>query len=794
MGETPRVPDPLPLPRPAAVESRRRRAGPQDRAPVDRPSHGREIAQSLDALDALAGAPAEDPEDDVPIVLKLAASTRLDTGPFRALGLEALGDTADWTYYALTGSAGRTALRELVGQYATPDVQWDRPASWAGLLDNLQGVSLYSRQDRADQDLDLGANGTQTVDVTLWPASSAPVAARRLAQVEAAVAGASTDDGTVRVLATDPRPETLSVRVTADAGLLDELLDLAVVERVRPPLRPLITIGEIIRSRVPADLPEPDGETLGVVDDLAVTANPLLTAVVTAQSGFPTNHAFSPPGEHGTHVSSVAAYGSLDSFALGGATRVPFPVAVARVLDVVGPFRQTEMTGQAHVTFEQAVRWLVTKHGVRVVNCSVNYPHPAASGLPDPFTVAVDALSRELGVVIVVSAGNRLHLDPGGHWLTDYPGYLHEPQARLAAPADAALAVTVGGLAHRDVPSGTGAGTGATHTAIAPSQRPSPFTRTGPGRSAGGTSRWGTSKPEFSHHAGNWAWDHAGHRTVDKDWGLGVVVAVPPAGSRFLGVTTGTSVAAPAVAHELARIASRYPGAGPNLLRAYLALSARQPDGHQRPASPEEALFSAFGVPDAARVLDSGGNRVLLSFEGSIDTGTALIHRLPIPQVFVGPDRHRTVRVALAFDPPVRRARREYLAGHMAVELVYGLSLAEVRARYRQQPSQAEADADPTLTRLGLPDPDHRPNMDPRVGRLLNNTLQRRDFDGGTWQERHLECFLVVTHDHTKSTDAQKRSYPRQDYAIAVEMADETNVELDLHVAVRQRLRTRLRA
>ncbi len=59
-------------------------------------------------------------------------------------------------------------------------------------------------------------------------------------------------------------------------------------------------------------------------------------------------------------------------------------------------------------------------------------------------------------------------------------------------------------------------------------------------------------------------------------------------------------------------------------------------------------------------------------------------------------------------------------------------------------------------------------------------------------QERQQECFLVVTHDRTKSTPALQRAYPWQDYALAVEMADETNVELDLHAAVRQRLRARL--
>lgn len=792
MGETPTVPDPLPLPRPVPVESRRKSGGSRKPVPVDRRAHGRDLSENLDRLDAVAGAPSDDPEDDVPVVLKLAAGTRLETGPFRALGLEALGETSDWTYFALTGATGRQALRALVGEYALPDVDWEHPATWAALLDNLQGVSLYSREDRADPDLDLDAPGARIVDVVLWPASTVVVAGRRLEQVVSVVTAAASADRLSQVVATDRRPETLSVRVMADAVLLDELLGLAVVEKVRPPLRPLITRGHVILAQAPADPPVPDGEIVGVVDDLAVTGNPLLSAVVIGQEQFPAGHVFSPPGDHGTQVSSIAAFGSLDAIVRAQALPSPFPVVVARVLDV-DSFGKPQMVGQPHVTFEEAVRWLVAEHGTRVVNCSINYPHAAGPGLPEPFTVTVDRLSKELRIVIVLAAGNRTVLDGPGHWLNDYPGYLQDPEARLAAPADAALAVTVGGISQRDRPAGSGAGNGVAFTAIASSQQPSPFTRSGPSRGAGGTGKWGTSKPEFVHSAGNWAWDHANGRLVMNDWGLGVVVAVPPVTGRFLGVTTGTSVAAPAVAHELARIATRYPDAGPNLLRCYLALAARQPPGHVPPAAAQDALFSAFGVPDAGRVLDSGGTRALLQFQGPITTGTAVVHRLPVPPAFVGPGRHRTVRVALAFDPPVRRARREYVAGRMAVSLVYGLSLEEVRARYRQQPTEAEAEADPTLSRLGLPDPDHRPNMDPKVTRLLSNTLQRRDFEGGNWQQRHLECFLVVTHDHTKSTPAQQRAYPEQDYALAVELADESNVGVDLHAAVSQRLRARAR-
>jgi len=62
--------------------------------------------------------------------------------------------------------------------------------------------------------------------------------------------------------------------------------------------------------------------------------------------------------------------------------------------------------------------------------------------------------------------------------------------------------------------------------------------------------------------------------------------------------------------------------------------------------------------------------RVIMTYDGSMSTDTDEIHPLPVPEVFRrGSGGQRTITVAAAFDPPVRRQRREYLAASMKVDV-----------------------------------------------------------------------------------------------------------------------------
>lgn len=773
------------------LESRRARGNPVPEPIVPRMRHGAELSARMnDLADRISGDYLDLDDEDSRVVLKFHASTRLSNGPFSRLRFTALAEGDDWTYYVAASRQAREELAALLLEYSgladglVREVDWSHPKSWAEFIDRIEGIELYGPEDRRDPTVDdLEFAPTALVDCLLWPAPNEAIAAGRVNSIAATVNAHATVNQSVRVVALDPRPDRLLVRVAATASLLDQLLLVADIERVRAPLRSVISQAELTSAVMPPTVPEAAATSIGVVDGIIVLANPLIGPYLHATASFPDGHTFAGSDPHGTAVASVAIWGNLDPLVTGGSLAVPHPVVSARVLEPT-PSGHLSVVGLAHVTIEEAIRWLVVEHHVRIINLSINQPVPAAAPLRDELTVTVDTLARELNVVIVVSAGNRINLS-SGHWLHDYPSYLADSEARIAAPGDAALAVTVGSHAVRDVPGSTHAGS---HVAIAASHQPSPFSRTGP---TAGVGRRGSMKPEFTGHGGNWGWDHQFGHLILKDPGLAPIVAIEPVGGRIVGSQTGTSFAAPAVAHEIARVAERYPGAGANLLRALTALSARPLAGSL--SGPSPTYQSGYGEPQAERVLESSAHRVFLTFEGSLPTNRVVVHRVPIPPEFADGTRERTFRVALAFDPPVRRGRREYVAGSMTVELVRGMNLQDVEQIYTRQPSRAQVDEDPTLVRRSLPPSDLRPELAPGSTVLESNTLIRREFKNGAWDPEHSDYFLVVTHNLSPWTQAQRSRYTSQTYALALEIAEESESDLDLYAAIRIRLRPRAR-
>ncbi|MFD7073454.1 S8 family serine peptidase [Nocardioides sp. NPDC059952] len=760
---------------------------------MNRIGRSRLLTTALSNLESQLPADLEVDDEDARAVLKFRAGSRISTGPLSRLRFVPLGEDEEWTYYVLSSRESRLALQALIAEYgnlpdgAETDVDWDHPKSWAGLLDNLEGVELYGREDRADVSLaDLAFDPTTVVDVLLWPSGRQATTDQRIASVRALLDGHPTGANGDGVLAIDPRPDRTVVRVSVDEGSLEKLLDHADVERVRAPLQAAISQEQLTRFTAPARLPEAADTAIGLVDGVVVTTNPMIEPYVIATSSFPTGHVFTGADDHGTYVGGCAIWGDLD-VAIARDLPEPFPIVSARVLEPrPGPSgdMRVQVVGIAHQTIEEAIRWLVVEHGVRVICMSIAHPEPAKTALRNELTLTVDQLARELDVVIVVAAGNRT-IEPATGWLGGYPSYVYDSDAGVASPGDGAIMVTVGSIAKRSTAADR---YGDPRIGIAGANDPSPFTRTGPVRGRGAT---GSMKPEFADHGGNWAIDPKNHWLDPLNPGTSSVVTIPPRSGRIVGPNNGTSFAAPKVAREIARIGERYPDASANLLRALAALSATTVANGR--GAVLDRRVAAYGQPDADRVLESTAQRVFLTFEGDTNTGRITLHRLPIPPAFADGRSRKVFRVALAFDPPVRRQRREYIAGSMSVELVRGISFERVQEIYSRQPTRAQVDADPKLTRMELPDSDNRPPLTPGTSALSSNTMIRRDFVDGAWDPDHNDYVLVVRHDQSPWSESQRRAYDTQSYALAVEIADETRTDIDLYSLIRARLSQRIR-
>ena len=124
-------------------------------------------------------------------------------------------------------------------------------------------------------------------------------------------------------------------------------------------------------------------------------------------------------------------------------------------------------------------------------------------------------------------------------------------------------------------------------------------------------------------------------------------------------------------------------------------------------------------------------------FDGEMDSDSVAIHPVPIPDAFARGRSQRRISVALAFDPPVRRQRREYLAAEMSFDFLRNVEPDEIRARYARQGAE----------RVDLWSDRHRLKLKPGSTLTSKSTLQvRRIFprelrvdDGDTY-------YLAVKH------------------------------------------------
>jgi hypothetical protein len=437
-----------------------------------------------------------------------------------------------------------------------------------------------------------------------------------------------------------------------------------------------------------------------------------------------------------------------------------------------------------HQVIEQAIRALHAD-GVRIFNLSVTDRDPFSGPHVSILTETIDRLARELDVVIVVAAGNRTvaatgELEDGKHVLHDYPLYILDDGARLAEPALAANALVVGSTARSSGAAHPGDRSHAADRAIAAVDELSPFSRTGPGVG-------GAIKPDVVASGGNWVWSGLG-RVDGRNLGAGVVSVRPAVDGRLFGSGSGTSYAAPRVSHLAARILDRYTDASANLIRALIGLSAEHPAAaHAQLHDVDERLRAfGFGMPGALDAVDSDDERVVMLHEGELAVDTVAIHPLPFPEAFSRGRAERSISIALAFDPPVRRQRREYIAASMRLDLYRAIDLEALERVVRRQEKEDRTPMVGDRRRVTS-------KLKPGTERLLDSTLHVR-----RWRAAHANSlspddgdtyFLVVSHATAPWAGHLADAYEKQRYAIAVSLSDRERPEVNLYNLVQQQVR-----
>lgn len=777
------MPRHLLLPEPHSVGSRRVRSSPPGGISRNRRSHGAHLQGELQQV---VQAPRRlDAGVDPGLVFKIRSRARPQEGMLEGRALHVLGETADFTYFVLSQDNGAALAAALRGYASTGALR--------SLLDLVDEIEPYGPEDRRGPGLDLPVpTGYFLVDVSIWASNGFPEAQRRAQIVERVI---SLSGGNIELRAVGARRNVIRASITA-AGL-DDLLSVSVVEQVRTPPVPFLDFRDwwgldaagLSRAAVVS-------APVGVLDDAPAVRHPLLAGLVASVDMIgPEDYVWQQPGDHGTEVVGRALFPRLHEQIRGGdAISAHGTVRVGRILepDPNNPGGAPRFATRSfpHELVEQGIRRLHKSYGVKIFNLSIGYSEPYSGIHLGPLTEVIDELARELDIVIVVPTGNAgvnsiSGTTPSGHHVeVDYPAYLDSPEHRLAEPAPAALAITVGALAHSEgvaeIPGRFG------WKAVARVDGVSPFSRTGPGI---GTYAKRRNKPDVVHYGGNFATNDAG-QVVPNEPGVSLVSTSMNGSGRLFRSCNGTSYAAPAVARVAADIQHAYPDASANLIRALLAVGSTMPAPAADTVDPtrRSARFG-LGLPDASRSVDSGRQCATMTFDGSMPIDTVRIHPVPVPEVFRrGSGGYRSLTVALAFDPPVRRQRREYLAAVMQVDLYRNVSLAELEVVLQRQQENEKLDL--------IRDRRH-PKLEPGSDSVASSTLQVRRWTVKKQFVNDEDVFYVaVTHRANTWARADSR-YREQSYALTVTLEDQHLVNADLHqlltqqVSVPARLRIR---
>jgi hypothetical protein len=432
---------------------------------------------------------------------------------------------------------------------------------------------------------------------------------------------------------------------------------------------------------------------------------------------------------------------------------------------------------------EVAVRYFHREYGCRVFNFSygdLRKPHLGrhVRGL----AVTLDTLTRELDVLFVVPTGNFNGTDTlPADWRADYPRYLLQNEAALLDPAPALNALTVGSLARWDATFNTQRyRNDPAEQPIARCDQPSPFSRSGP-------SVGGAIKPELVGYGGNWAVNvRTANQTIVRQ-GLGELSTCKDfAVGRLLAEETGTSFAAPHVAHLAACILAEHTQADHNLLRALLVAHARWPE-------PTEALLRdkaerlrlcGYGKVQDGALERSTEQEVTLVANDSIPNRCHHFYEVPLPPDFLeGRRRTREVTVALAHSPAVRTTRISYKSCAMEFRLVWADDLSRVSRMFNAATSPEE----------------YRRIAEANGARIGARNRSAGTVQADTWtllrpnaQRRAQRLFVVVTRiDESWGRDLTLTDEP---YALAVTVRDRENADARLYTQIQARLRARVAA
>ena len=759
----------------------RRKTGRPGPKPTRGGGHGTVVRTEVD--DAVQTQRQQRPPEfvDPSLILKVEMIGMSMEDDWEGVGLRLLSSDDDNTIILFSSSEELTDFRRKLAAYEGPKPAGQANRSFASFIDRIESVSTLEPKDRLGIRLmergftdvtDFQDNEIYLVDIELWDFAGREARRRKADEISAFIEARNGEVFDIYV-----GPSLTILRAQAPGLALRPILSVPEVAIVDHPPEPDLSAQPIVDMAL-GDLPpvspvSPDAPIVAILDS-GINAHPLLDDVLVAAEAFPPELRTADVWGHGTKVGGAAVFGDLRDQIASGLLQKSVRLVSAKIITNQGQFYERRtLPNQMRTVFQS----LSERYGCRIFVLSLGDNKSwFERGRVGPWAMTLDELARDLDVLVFVSAGNR---PPRGgnaveQGVTQYPEYLLEDANRIYEPSGAANVVTVGAVTH-------GSGLSPIHrddahvSAITRERfEPSPFTRAGPG---GG----GVAKPDFVDFGGTMVFS-----AVTRS--LQTAPSLPEAGIATLNhdfvrqlftSSSGTSISTPLLARKAALLLQRFPDASANLIRALLADAASVPDETSNRLramdAQETASIIGNGFVDPMKAAYSDDHRVIYFAEDNLDIDRFAIYRIPIPAEFQTGGK-RTIRVSLAYDPPVRRTRAEYLGTKMDFRLIRGCPPQHISDHFRSH--VGEDTEHPEMA--GRYDCDLKPNKTQRKGNTLQTgsiTFSKDTLDYGN------EYHLVVRCMEGWATDEL-----RQRFAVVVELEHQAGVQLYARLRARARV------
>lgn len=745
--------------------------------------HSQRLGQELNAAIEVQQRRRRADVVDPALILRVQMCGPLLEEEWNKVGLTLLSSDEDRSLVLFSSSDEVAEFRRKLAAFGAGTPIGQINPSFAGFIANVESIAEVAPRDRIGMRAreagfveagDFQPDVAYIIDIELWDMGRRDFRERKIDDIVRYAEARQAEE-----LDRHIGPNLTLVRLRCDGGLVRTLLTIEEIAELDFPPVPDLVSSEHFDLALD-DLPEiapvaGEAPIIGIIDS-GINDHPLIVGNIVGRIAVPDTLGTADDNGHGTFVGGIATFGDLRGQLAAGTLTPQARLCSAKVVDATGNFPNSRLTPRL---MREAVMRLNADFGCRIFVIALgDRTKVVEGGKVGPWAQTLDELVRELDVIIVVAAGNR---PPRrgmrvGEAVTDYPAYLMESTNRLCEPAGGMNIVTVGSIAHSNGLSAHSAD----NVGIRPITgvfEPSPFTRAGPGVR-------GAIKPDFTDVGGTLIYNGltAALQGGEVRPEAGVMSLHYRPVDRLFASKSGTSHSAPLVAYKASQILARFPGSSANLVRALLAGSASIPAEAKRRlavlGSSAELAICGHGRVDSERAAYSDDARVVLYAEDELAIDHFAVYQIPIPEPFQTERGRRTIRVSLAFDPPVRHSRVDYNGVSMSFRLIRGCNADQVFEHYRRR---AQIDGP-------IPDMENRFNckLVPGPGMREKSSLQTASVtfarDVSSYGN---DYFLVV-----RCAGGWSGDVGQQGFAVTVEISHEA--EIALYERLRQRVRLRV--